>query len=172
MSVCLSVCEYVYVCSQPLSDSDKWGTIVPTLYMEIPGYYIWYAKKYHEYRYMSKFKVKVTKNMKLSDWAVTFEPDVVETSGWLHVVAYWKPHLHNILQNKLNNINVWHRLSTGPKYVNAKTVAWWVMLWLLDELMWFLVEYTTHSWHAMVYWRGTTRVSIKKGMHMLFLSTL
>ena len=28
----------------------------------------------------------------------------------------------------------------GPKYVNAKTVAWRVMLWFLDELMWFLVE--------------------------------
>ena len=33
-------------------------------------------------------KVKVTKNMKLSDWAVTFKPDVVETSGWLHVVHF------------------------------------------------------------------------------------
>ena len=28
----------------------------------------------------------------------------------------------------------------GPKYVNAKTVAWRVMLWFLEELMWFLVE--------------------------------
>ena len=42
---------------------------------------------------MSKVKVKVTKNMKFSDWAITFEPDVIETSGWLHVVPYRKPHL-------------------------------------------------------------------------------
>ena len=33
-------------------------------------------------------KVKVTKNMKCTDCAVTFESDVVETSGWLHLALY------------------------------------------------------------------------------------
>ena len=37
---------------------------------------------------MSKVKVKVTKNMKCTDCAVTFESDVVETSGWLHLDPY------------------------------------------------------------------------------------
>ena len=36
----------------------------------------------------SRSKVQVTKNMKLTDCAVTFEPDVVETSGCWHVVPY------------------------------------------------------------------------------------
>ena len=42
---------------------------------------MWFPDKYLEYRDMSKVKVKVTKNMKYTDWAVTFEPDVIETSG-------------------------------------------------------------------------------------------
>ena len=43
--------------------------------MEIPGYYILFVEKYHEYRDMSKVKVKVTKNMTFTDWGVTVEPD-------------------------------------------------------------------------------------------------
>ena len=95
--VCLSVCLYVimYRCvSSPISHHSfvKWDPIVTTLnYMEISGYFMWFLEKYLEYRDMSK--VKVTKNMKCTDWAVTFEPDVIETSGWLHFVPYWKSHL-------------------------------------------------------------------------------
>ena len=34
----------------------------------------------------SKVKVKVTENMKTTIWAITFEPEVVETSGWFQNV--------------------------------------------------------------------------------------
>ena len=120
--VCLSVSLHVimYLCvSSPISHHNfvKWDPIVTTLYMEIPGYSMWFLEKYLEHRDMSKVKVRVTKNMKCTDWAVTFEPDVIETSGWLHFSPYWQSHFvtqsqqfwHNILQNKSNNINVWHR---------------------------------------------------------------
>ena len=37
-------------------------------------------------RNRSKVKVKVTKIMKTTVWDITFEPDVVETSGWFQNV--------------------------------------------------------------------------------------
>ena len=40
------------------------------------------TKKEH----MSKVKVKVTENTKTTIWAITSEPEVVETSGWFQNV--------------------------------------------------------------------------------------
>ena len=36
-------------------------------------------------------KVKVTSNMNTTVWAITFEPEVVETSGWLQNITFLGP---------------------------------------------------------------------------------
>ena len=60
--------------------------------MEITGYHVYILEKCHGYRL--KVKVKVTKNMKITVWAIDFELNVVQTfwcrSGWLYVVLYMK----------------------------------------------------------------------------------
>ena len=48
------------------------------MYMQITGYDIIIGEKYHESKV--KVKVKVTKNMKITVWAIPLELDVVETS--------------------------------------------------------------------------------------------
>ena len=42
---------------------------------------VWQKKEH-----MSKVKVKVTENTKTTIWAITSEPEVVETSGWFQTV--------------------------------------------------------------------------------------
>ena len=51
---------------------------------EIPVLHAYFVWQLIEHR--SKVKVKVSKNMKTTVWARTFEPEVVETSGWLQNV--------------------------------------------------------------------------------------
>ena len=41
---------------------------------------------YVQIEHRSKVKVKVTENTKITIWAITFEPEVVETLGWFHNV--------------------------------------------------------------------------------------
>ena len=100
--VCVSVCLYVimYMCvSSPVSHHNfvKWDPIVTTLYN---------CYKYGDTRVFYVISREISgvsgyvkgqgqghQKHECTDWAVTFEPDVVETSGWLHFVPYWKSHL-------------------------------------------------------------------------------
>ena len=53
------------------------------LRMEIPvpqAYFVWQPIEHRS-------KVKVIKNIKTTLWAINFEPEVVETSGWLQNVS-------------------------------------------------------------------------------------
>ena len=55
------------------------------LRMDIPVHHaqcVWQKKIEHR----SKVKVNVTENTKTTIWAIAFEPEVVETSGWLQNV--------------------------------------------------------------------------------------
>ena len=66
------------VCVRGISPSIT-GRILMELRMDIPVHHaqcVW--QKYN----MSKVKVKVTENTKTTIWAITFEPEVVEISGW------------------------------------------------------------------------------------------
>ena len=59
------------------------GRILMKLRMDIPVHHtqcVSHKKKEHR----SKVKVKVTENTKTTIWAITFEPEVVETSGCFH----------------------------------------------------------------------------------------
>ena len=54
------------------------------LRMDIPVHHaqcVWQKKEH-----MSKVKVKVTENTKTTMWAITSEPEVVDTSGWFQNV--------------------------------------------------------------------------------------
>ena len=50
------------------------------LCMDIPVHHAQCVWQTIEHR--SKVKVKVTENTKTTIWAITFEPEAVETSGW------------------------------------------------------------------------------------------
>ena len=54
------------------------------LCMETPVLYVFFLWEQIEYR--SKVEVKITKNIKTTVWAITLEPEVVETYDWLQNV--------------------------------------------------------------------------------------
>ena len=83
--VCVCVCVYVCVCVcvQGISPSIT-GRILMKLRMDIPVHHAQCVWQTIENR--SKVKVKVTENTKTTIWAITFEPEVVETSGWFQNV--------------------------------------------------------------------------------------
>ena len=75
-SVCVYVC--VCVCVRGISPSIT-GWILMKLRMDSPVHHaqcVWQTIEHS-----SKVKVKVTENTKTTIWAITFEPEVVETSG-------------------------------------------------------------------------------------------
>ena len=72
------VCVCVCVCVQGISPSIT-GRILMKLRMDIPVHHAQCVWQTIENR--SKVKVKVTENTKTTIWAITFEPEVVETSG-------------------------------------------------------------------------------------------
>ena len=70
------VCVCVCVCVQGISPSIT-GQILMKLRMDIPVHHaqcVWQTIE-------NRSKVKVTENTKTTIWAITFEPQVVETSG-------------------------------------------------------------------------------------------
>ena len=42
---------------------------------------------WHKIEHRSNVKVKVTENTKTTIWAIAFEPEDVETSGWFHNIS-------------------------------------------------------------------------------------
>ena len=64
----------------------------------------------NQVQHMSKVKIKVIKNIKTTAWDITFEPEVVETSGWLqdvynehtyqYALTYYVPFLRHVTSNK------------------------------------------------------------------------
>ena len=54
--------------------------------MNIPVYHAQCVWQNIEHRSKVKVKVKVTENAKTIIWAITFEPEDVEVSGWFHNV--------------------------------------------------------------------------------------
>ena len=81
--VCVCMCVCVCVCVQGISPSIT-GRILMKLRMDIPVHHAQCVWQTIENR--SKVKVKVTENTKTTIWAITFEPEVVETSGWFQNV--------------------------------------------------------------------------------------
>ena len=96
------------------------------LRMDIPVHHaqcVWQKKIEHR----SKVKVKVTENTKTTIWAITFEPEVVETSGWFQNVpcqnTYQKcrsPHdvrrtvLRHVTSNKTYNCCIFSNINSEP----------------------------------------------------------
>ena len=77
------------------------------LRMDIPVHHaqcVWQKKIEHR----SKVKVKVTENTKTTIWAITFEPEVVETSGWFQNVPC--PFLRHVTSNKIYNCCIFSNL--------------------------------------------------------------
>ena len=91
------VCVCLCVCPRHIAHS--YWPILMKLRMEIPGQQIEHTSK-----------VKVTKNKKATVWDRTFEPEVVETSGWFQNVpdrntnqkysAHGVPFLRHVTSNK------------------------------------------------------------------------
>ena len=77
------VCVCMCVCVQGISPSIT-GRILMKLRMDIPVHHAQCVWQTIEHR--SKVKVKVTEYTKTTIWAITFEPEVVETSGWFENV--------------------------------------------------------------------------------------
>ena len=75
-SVCVYVC--VCVCVRGISPSIT-GWILMKFRMDSPVHHAQCVWQTIEHR--SKVKIKVTENTKTTIWAITFEPEVVETSG-------------------------------------------------------------------------------------------
>ena len=50
------------------------------------AYFVWQSIE-HRSMSMSNVNVKVIKNITITVWAMTFEPEVVETSGWLQNIT-------------------------------------------------------------------------------------
>ena len=78
------VCVYVCVCVHGISPSIT-ERILMKLCMDIPVHHAQCVWQTIEHR--SKVKVKVTENTKTTIWAISFEPEVVETSGWFQNVS-------------------------------------------------------------------------------------
>ena len=76
--VCVYVCVCVCVCVRGISPSIT-GWILMKLRMDSPVHHAQCVWQTIEHR--SNVKVKVTENTKTTIWAITFEPEVVETSG-------------------------------------------------------------------------------------------
>ena len=73
------------------------------LRMGIPVYHAQYVWQKKEHR--SKVKVKVTENTKTTLWAITSEPEVVETSGWFQNVP-----CQNIYQKCRSPHDAWRNI--------------------------------------------------------------
>ena len=83
----------------------------------------------------SNVKVKVTENTKTTIWAITFEPEVVETSGWFQNVtcqntyqncrrAHYVRHaiLRHVTSNKIYNCCIFSNfVNSEPIYLKIGT---------------------------------------------------
>ena len=86
------LCDYwmcawlgVWLCVSAAISHIKTWRILMALRMEIPVLHAYFVSQQIEY----KSTVKVTNNMKTTVWAITFDPEVVETSSWFQNWVTW-----------------------------------------------------------------------------------
>ena len=104
------------VCVQGISPSIT-GRILMKLRMDIPVHHAQCVWQTIEHR----SKVKVTEYTKTTLWAITFEPEVVEISGWFQNVPCQNtyrsvPFLRHVTSNKIYNCCIF------SNFVNSKPI--------------------------------------------------